>query len=56
MNGQIPDTHKKKPFRNWKLSGKNFYGRNSRTTIRHEKVPAISLDDDLIQRRIKYGY
>lgn len=56
MNGQIPETFKKKPFRNWKLSGKAFYERSGRTEISHEKAPAATLDATEVERRIKYGY
>lgn len=55
MNGQIPDTYKKKPHRNWKLTGKAFYERSGRVT-EAEAMPSQPLDDELIRRRIKYGY
>lgn len=55
MNGQIPNRYKKKPHRNWKLTGKAFYERSGRVT-ESEAMPTQPLDDAAIQRRIKYGY
>jgi hypothetical protein len=55
MNGQIPNAYKKKPHRNWKLTGKAFYERNGRVT-ESEVMPTKPKDDSEIQRRIKYGY
>jgi len=55
MNGQISNDAKKKPHRNWKLSGKAFYERSGRVT-HAETVPTKQLDDEAIRRRIRYGY
>jgi hypothetical protein len=54
MNGQISDEAKKRPLRNWKFSGKAFYGRSGRV-IRSEMTPSESLQIAEIAARIKYG-
>jgi hypothetical protein len=55
MNGQISSDAKKKPHRNWKLTGKAFYERNGKV-LTHEAAPQQPLDDADVRRRIKYGY